>query len=406
MAESSAQVIPTGWDQAACDHWGAGRKLDAIQAALARVGATAHREPRLALQVAYYLFLINDVESAAQLLLRQLQVTPAHFETQLNLAVCLSRLKRCEESVALTRQVLLIDPDNLVALDALASCLYRLGRLDESAEIGTRVLTLKDRDHGKPGGPAWSLPNSTPAAYAAQPGKRDVITFSLWGGEPRYLRGALRNLLLAPDLYPGWTLRFHVDATVPEALLGLIRRLGGELVMHPDGQSLREKLCWRFQVANDPGVGRFLVRDVDSVFSLREVAAVRDWQDSEDWFHVMRDWWTHTDLILAGMWGGVAGVLPDLSALMAGYRSKAVETPNIDQWFLRDRLWRHVKRSCRVHDRCFQPVGALPFPGPAPGREHVGQDEFAAHGARQESLLGAWIEAYPCLGPPRWPQPE
>jgi hypothetical protein len=26
----------------------------------------------------------------------------------------------------------------------------------------------------------------------------------------------------------------------------------------------------------------------------------------------IRDGWTHTDLMLAGMWGGVAGALPDL----------------------------------------------------------------------------------------------
>ena len=49
----------------------------------------------------------------------------------------------------------------------------------------------------------------------------------------------------------------------------------------------------------------------------------------------MRDWWTHTDLVLAGMWGGVAGVLPDLRTMFNKYRSRHAETPHWDQWFLR-----------------------------------------------------------------------
>ena len=132
----------------------------------------------------------------------------------------------------------------------------------------------------------------------------------------------------------------------------------------PAGQSLRQKLCWRFQVANDPGVGRFLVRDCDSVVNQREVAAVQQWLASESWFHVMRDWWTHTDPILAGMWGGVAGVLPDLAALLSAYKPPAKETANVDQWFLRDLLWGSIRPLALVHDRCFRSEGSVPWPTP------------------------------------------
>ena len=33
---------------------------------------------------------------------------------------------------------------------------------------------------------------------------RNVIAFSLWGSNPRYLRGALTNATVARYLYPGW----------------------------------------------------------------------------------------------------------------------------------------------------------------------------------------------------------
>ena len=46
---------------------------------------------------------------------------------------------------------------------------------------------------------------------------------------------------------------------------------------------------------------------------------------------------------------------------MASYQPSTMETPNIDQWFLRDCLWRYLRQSARVHDRCFHSArcGAL-----------------------------------------------
>ena len=89
-------------------------------------------------------------------------------------------------------------------------------------------------------------------------------------------------------------------ADVPAEVRARLAQLGADVRLEPSGQPMREKLAWRFKVANDPSVGRFLVRDVDSVIGEREKAAVDAWLASDKWFHVMRDWWTHTDLILAG----------------------------------------------------------------------------------------------------------
>jgi hypothetical protein len=199
-----------------------------------------------------------------------------------------------------------------------------------------------------------------------------------------------------PDLYPGWVMRLALDETVPADFVAVMRSLQVDVRLQPAGQPLRQRLCWRFLVANDPAVGRFQVRDCDSVFSLREVRAVDDWIASGRWFHVIRDWWTHTDLMLAGLWGGVAGVLPDLAPLLAGYQTGKAETPNIDQWFLRDCVWPLVRRHVLVHDRLFAVEGRVTLPDPQ-GNFHVGQDEFSAHRRRQQLLLAAWIERLPCL---------
>lgn len=147
-----------------------------------------------------------------------------------------------------------------------------------------------------------------------------------------------------------------------------------------------------------------MVRDCDSVINAREAAAVGEWLASGRAFHVIRDWWTHTDLMLAGMWGGISGLLPGLESLFEAYRARAVETPNWDQWFLRDCVWAYVRESCLVHDRLFRVPGSVPLPGPVPrGNRHVGQDEYAVRRDEQEKDLADWIERLPCLIDPRTP---
>lgn len=395
-----AASAPKGWHDVAHGLWERGERLGGVQAALANINAFGADKPRaLVLQLAYYFFLLDDFPAAARTLEYQAGRTPNDPEVLLNLAACYSRIGRDADAADRANAVLAAQPDNALALDVLAKCLHALGRHREAADAGTRALVEKDRACVGESAAEWRLPSADPRAYARGPGRRDVIAFSLWGARPEYLRGALRNLLLAPDLFPGWLLRFYIDDTVPPQFVELIREHGGEVFEHASGQTLRQKLCWRFGVANDPGVGHFLVRDVDSVIGARELRCVQAWLDSDKWFHVIRDWWTHTDLVLAGMWGGVAGVLPSMPDLLARYSPRAVETPNVDQWFLRDVVWAYMRQSCLVHDRCFRMDGSMPPPDREPkGNYHIGQDEFAARRRQQERILRPWIERYPCLG--------
>lgn len=394
---SQTVSVPPGWNRVACALWETGQHAQAIQQTIQCINSTSAKDPLLALQLGYYLYLLNDFHSAATVLERQLLDTPGHIDVTMNLAVLYSRVGRHNEAVDCANAVIRAQPSNTVAFDVLCKCLHQLGRDSEAREAGSRALELKDLGC-ETIDPEWLLPSDNPRHYARRNGKRDTISFSLWGSNPRYLRGLLRNLLLAPDIYPGWVCRCYLDDSVPEEFIELIDRLGGQIIMQPGGQTLRQKLCRRFGVADDPCVGHFIVRDADSVIGVREMLAVQAWLASDAWFHCMRDWWTHTDLVLAGMWGGVAGVLPPLQTMLSAYRPSSVETPNIDQLFLREQMWAHIRRSCLTHDRYFISAGALPFPGSAPaGDYHVGQNEYAARPEAQERLLRPWIEQYRCL---------
>jgi len=67
------------------------------------------------------------------------------------------------------------------------------------------------------------------------------------------------------------------------------------------------------------GVACFLVRDCDSVINGRERAAVAEWLPGPQAFPVMRDHAAYTDLMLAGLWGGVPGHLPPMPLMLQGF---------------------------------------------------------------------------------------
>ena len=379
---------PPAWHHQAHALWTAGQRHAALDTLLADLNRHGNHKPSArVLQLVYYLFQGGDWRAAAQFLLLQHATDPDHNEVLLNLAICLSRSGQHELAVQHGRTYAQRHPNEPMAWDVLTNSLHACGQAHEASWTGTRALELKDRQVTSP---QQSISPTPPSPDPS--GRHDVIAYSLWGHQPTYLRGALDNLLAAPTLYPGWQVRIYLDDSVPADWQALLRELGADLRLQPAGQITRQKLCWRFHVANDPDVHRFLVRDIDSVLTARERAAVDAWIASGRSFHVMRDWWTHTDLMLAGMWGGLAGRLPSIAELLATYRPAAMETPNVDQWFLRDRVWPLLRDDCLVHDRCFRMAGAQPWPTPdPPGTEHVGQDECAANPQAQAERLRPWL---------------
>jgi GR25 family glycosyltransferase involved in LPS biosynthesis len=392
--------VAANWNQEADALWKQGDRQGAINKILAAINVNPPHIPRSAgMQFVYYLFQMQDYATAEKLLSELLLQNPTDLELLENRAVMRIRIDKTNEAVADFQQVVAQNPDAVNAWDGLANALYKIRRWNEAQKAGEESLLRKDRlvvtnlaiASGASGAIDW--PNILPQVWDAAQQGMDVIAFSLWGNNPRYLRGAVRNLQEAPLVYPGWVCRFYVDETVPIEFVNLAIELGAQVVQQPPNQSVRQRLSWRFLVANDPTVRRFLVRDADSVISTREAQAVAEWLESDRWFHVMRDYWTHTDPILAGMWGGRSGLLPELAPLVANYKSGKLETPNIDQWFLRDRVWPLIRGATLIHDRCFRVLGAKLWPEPDPaGDWHVGQDEAAARPQDQQRQLGAMAQ--------------
>ncbi|QCT18895.1 tetratricopeptide repeat protein [Jejubacter calystegiae] len=245
-------------------------------------------------------------------------------------------------------------------LDGLAEVCGWLGKQDELKFYGNYALCLADRQCADR--KVWPLPASAPTRFQAANRRGNIIAYSLYGGSPRYCETMIKNAQLMDEFYPAWRCRVYHDDTVPGHVLERLKALDVELV-DMSGVSGIEPTMWRFLVSDDPGVSRYLVRDADSLFSEKEAVAVQEWVNSPYYFHHMRDYFTHTELLLAGMWGGTAGVLPPLEPLMRQFiRSYKGNPRYTDQQFLRYILWPTVRTSILNHDEIFQFHHARDYP--------------------------------------------
>ena len=183
-----------------------------------------------------------------------------------------------------------------------------------------------------------------------------IIAFSLWGEDPKYTIGAVRNAELAKDIYPGWTCRFYTGDDVSEDIENQLVDNGAE-VCRMDGSSWNG-MFWRFFAADSNDI--MISRDTDSRIGTRERAAVYQWLSSDKDFHIMRDHQYHATEILGGMWGVRNGTLIGIKDMIANYDAGMSDDKyQVDQNFLREVIYPLVKNKAMVHDSYFQ---ASPFP--------------------------------------------
>ncbi|WNJ98799.1 tetratricopeptide repeat protein [Thalassospiraceae bacterium LMO-JJ14] len=291
------------------------------------------------------------------------------------LGVSHRRLKQFKESVQAMERAIALNPTDIPTRNALVITHFQAGNEAECVKAAAVALEMKDAfataqfarlDLG------LELTHRD-APFDPLAREKNIISFSLWGDDPVYTHGAIVNAQIAPHIYPSWRCRFYCDDSVPAPVIEELRRLGAEIHIIRDPKIVELKPLWRFLVSDDATVERFICRDADSRLNMQEAVAVDDWIKSGRLFHVMRDHPYHMEVILAGMWGGVTRVLPNIRAL-AGVAMGYSRNKWNDQEFLRDVVWPLIRDHAQVHDSVFRFRGADDFP-PAcrlPGQIHVG----------------------------------
>lgn len=180
---------------------------------------------------------------------------------------------------------------------------------------------------------------------------KKIISFSLWGQNPKYTVGAIRNAELASELYPDWTCRFYCANSVPFQIIYQLEDFKNVEIFHRDSWGDWTSMFWRFEPASEDNVDIMISRDTDSRLSLREKAAVDEWESSNFGFHIMRDHPYHKYKILGGMWGAKKGTLPQMKALIDNFSQK--DSYGTDYEFFNNVIFQLIDDRTLVHDEFF-----------------------------------------------------
>ena len=197
-----------------------------------------------------------------------------------------------------------------------------------------------------------------------------IISFSLWGTNPVYCIGAIKNVELAHILYPGWMCRFYCGKNTDKTCINELKSFDNSEVVEMEESGDWSSMFWRFFAADSDST--VISRDTDSRLNEREKAAVDEWLDSTYDFHIMRDHPLHRNIILGGMWGARNGILKGITTNIKEYHTSTdfINDYGVDQNFLKDHIYPRVKETSKIHDPFFE---GLPFPSPRIGRQFVGQ---------------------------------
>jgi len=299
----------------------------------------------------------------------------------INYGFLLAQIGQNRQSLDVLLPVYERNPHESNVNDALAKVYGNVNEHDKACFHGEQALIIKDVDVMRPAWLASIEPlklyymkyrNDLPPFNKKDKGK-NIITYSLWGDNPKYLHGAVKCCAAAKQHYPHWTVRIYYSEDISAKIIKQCQQQGAEMVAMPAPKTAYGALFWRMAVIYDKRVDRFLMRDTDSMISQHEVSAVDAWLKSDKAFHIMRDCYMNTELIQAGLWGGVAGLFPDLTGYIADFCQDEQIERTLDQRFLRYYIWPIIKDDNLCHDSLFRVFGSMPFPD----RDHLDLNDVA-----------------------------
>jgi hypothetical protein len=189
------------------------------------------------------------------------------------------------------------------------------------------------------------------------------LSFSLWGDNPLYNIGAIRNAELWKTIYPEWDMVVYYDNSVPKETIDSLTSLNVTTIDMTNSGTYG--MFWRFFAVSLPNCELAIFRDTDSRISIREKMAVDEWIESKKSLHVMRDHPAHgipygnNSLgILGGMWGLKNNVIPLMDMMKNFFSSGKVMEYGSDQRFLKS-VYSILENDRCTHDDFFE---KKPFP--------------------------------------------
>lgn len=177
--------------------------------------------------------------------------------------------------------------------------------------------------------------------------KSKVISFSIFGDNPKYCSGLLKNLGLSGIVFPGWEVYIYYNNTVPKSYIEEYGKFDHVKLIDMSDKNI-PGMFWRFLPFE--GVERFICRDADSRLISRDKSAVEEWINENTDLHIMRDHDHHGYKILGGMWGikPKENLLPLIEDYMRE-KNRDLFYRMVDMDFLRDVIYPRYINSSTIH---------------------------------------------------------
>ena len=195
-----------------------------------------------------------------------------------------------------------------------------------------------------------------------------TISFSLWGNNPKYCIGAIRNAELSLSIYPGWRCRFYISQDVSIEYIKKLSSFDHVDIVSKSNKSDWTCMFWRNETCWDENVDVSIFRDTDCRLNIREKYAVDEWLSSDKTFHIMRDHPFHGFHILGGMWGYKNNKKYELKKVFDQFNP--TNAYGTDYVFFRDILFPIIGQDKITHDEFFE---KKQFPTPRSNQEFVGE---------------------------------
>ena len=278
------------------------------------------------------------------------------FHKDLGLFLCL--LARYEEGFVHLKKVYEKDPDQVLSL--FATFYHKVASHDESVKYGILQLNKQDQAASDPKlfeqvKKQGSLKlNKVNVPKFSSNKEKNIISFSLWGNNPLYTKGAILNSQFIPVIYPYWTARFYCADNTDKEIIQALKKNNAQVILVSQSNEIYKALFWRYLVLDDPSVERYMIRDIDSLPTCQERTAIDQWIESKELFHIIRDHYSHCTVINAGLFAGIQGALSGFQEMSNLFYFYAQKERTVDQRFLQFFVWPIIKNECLTHDDYFK----------------------------------------------------
>lgn len=178
---------------------------------------------------------------------------------------------------------------------------------------------------------------------------KKIISFSLFGSDPKYTIGILCNVELSSIIYPNWICRVYYGKSVPSDIIQKLSSYKNVELVYMEENDNISYMTWRFLPIDDEDVYVMLSRDADSRLSFREKYLVDLFLESDYMFHDIRDHYLHSHT-MGGTWGIKKGAIPSMKELL----HKSIHTGKglsygSDQDFMLFDIFPYVRNISLIH---------------------------------------------------------